>query len=164
ERCGRRYRATTARPGTPSARPASPSPATRLATSPHWPSTRTRSSCPARESTSMSCSWGRTRSSAPARRATSGSPSVPFSRRRTGNAYAVVLDRRPALGTATGKVYAATNVGVYVTVDEGATWVRIGNSLPTAPVVDLQLDPNSNILGAATQGRGLFVVSVAAIS
>ena len=60
-------------------------------------------------------------------------------------AYSVVVDRRPALGAPNGKIYLGTDLGVYATVDEGKTWVKVGAaSMPNAPVVDLQLYPGAN--------------------
>ncbi len=73
--------------------------------------------------------------------------------------YSIVLDRRPGLNAPGGKIYAATNLGVFASIDEGVNWIRVGSSMPTAPVVDLQQDQTTGLMAAATQGRGLFVLS-----
>jgi hypothetical protein len=80
------------------------------------------------------------------------------------SANAVVVDRRAALGTRTGKLYVATDVGVYVTINEGQSWIRVGNSVPNAPIVDLQQNQHLDELAAAAQGRGVFTISTAQIS
>jgi hypothetical protein len=73
--------------------------------------------------------------------------------------YSIVLDRRPGLNAPNGKIYAATNLGVYVSTNEGTSWLRVGSSMPTAPVIDLQQDPTTGVMAAATQGRGLYLLS-----
>jgi len=60
--------------------------------------------------------------------------------------------------TSTGKLVVATDVGVVVSSNDGATWQRLGTGtvLPDVSVNDLQLiDGGTNIL-AATHGRGLW--------
>ncbi len=82
------------------------------------------------------------------------------------NANAFVIDRRPALDAPGGKLYVATDVGIYTSLNEGQSWVRVGSSLPNAPVVDLQQATTSgqDTLAAAVQGRGVFTLSTAQIS
>ena len=51
----------------------------------------------------------------------------------------------------------------YVSIDRGATWSRLSNNLPTVPVFDLQIHPRDHEMIAATHGRSLWVVDVAAL-
>jgi len=55
-----------------------------------------------------------------------------------------------------GTIYAATDSGVYVTVDGGTTWAKLGNNLPNVPVLSLALHEPSRTLRAATHGRGAW--------
>jgi hypothetical protein len=49
---------------------------------------------------------------------------------------------------------------VFVSVDDGASWQSVGQGLPNAPVVKLQLDLNQGVLAAATQGRSVFTIQI----
>ena len=55
--------------------------------------------------------------------------------------------------------YVGTENGAYVTVDGGATWLRLGQALPGVPVVGLLFNEAQETLVAATQGRGVFTLS-----
>ena len=79
-------------------------------------------------------------------------------------AYAMVIDPTPALGAPSGKIYLATQVGVYVSINGGNTWSVLGQGMPTVPVVDLSYNPTMQTLAAATLGRGVFTINTAAIS
>ncbi len=57
-------------------------------------------------------------------------------------------------------LYAATEVGVYRSVDDGVSWNPFGDGLPNAPVIDLALHPTLPLLRAATHGRGMFQLSL----
>lgn len=57
---------------------------------------------------------------------------------------------------ATSNLYIATDVGVFVSADDGVNWSPFEAGLPNVPVVDLALDPVRNILRAATHGRGVY--------
>jgi hypothetical protein len=81
----------------------------------------------------------------------SGLPSVP--------ANAMVIDPRTTGGAVNGRIYVATDVGVFISQDLGTTWTRLGQGLPNVPVVDLQFNQNLETLAAATQGRGAFTIS-----
>ncbi len=59
----------------------------------------------------------------------------------------------------TGRLYVATNVGVYVSVNGGTTWKILGVGLPHVPVIDLQFNSTLQELVAGTQGRGVFQIS-----
>ena len=63
-----------------------------------------------------------------------------------------------------------TNTGVYFSNNKGVSWSRLGNvrnsdgtisqSLPNAPVVNMQLSTQYNELAIATKGRGAFMISI----
>jgi hypothetical protein len=75
----------------------------------------------------------------------------------------IVFDNRANFGTGSGKMYIATNSGVYVRILSTSTFARVG-TLPNGPVVDLSLDETQNVLSASVQGRGVFQLAVGAIS
>ena len=47
--------------------------------------------------------------------------------------------------------------GVYVTLDRGASWHRIGGQIPTVPVDDLAIHPRENDLILGTHGRSVWI-------
>lgn len=53
-------------------------------------------------------------------------------------------------------LYVATDVGVYRSVDDGASWHAFDQGLPNVPVVDLAIEPVHRLLRAATHGRGMY--------
>lgn len=55
-------------------------------------------------------------------------------------------------------IYAGTDLGVYFTTDDGATWNRMGDNLPMVPVRDLYVAKNQDFIRAATYGRGLWEI------
>jgi len=57
-----------------------------------------------------------------------------------------------------GVLYAATDLGVYVTTDGAKTWNYLGSGFPNAPVWDLQIHPRDNMIVIATNGRGMWVL------
>lgn len=54
-------------------------------------------------------------------------------------------------------LYAGTEYGLYVSLDRGATWSRLGD-LPTVPVDDIAVHERDRDLVVAAHGRSLFVV------
>jgi photosystem II stability/assembly factor-like uncharacterized protein len=60
--------------------------------------------------------------------------------------------RNPAL------LFAATETGVFGTLDGGASWHRAGGNLPVVPVQDLVLHPRDHDLVAGTHGRGIWIL------
>jgi photosystem II stability/assembly factor-like uncharacterized protein len=58
-------------------------------------------------------------------------------------------------------LFVGTDVGLYVSLDRGATWQRFMNGMPTVPVHDLQIHPRDRELIAGTHGRSIFVVDIA---
>jgi hypothetical protein len=68
--------------------------------------------------------------------------------------YSLVTD------TQNGHLYLGTEVGLFVSIDQGATWTTFGNgSVPNVPVVKLDFNQNLGLLTVATQGRGAFVIA-----
>jgi hypothetical protein len=78
----------------------------------------------------------------------------------TGNLPAAPVNDLVVDGAA---LYAATDVGVYVTSDGGGTWNALGTGLPNLPVDDIELVASTDELYAATFGRGMWKVSLAGL-
>src|SRR5262249_50413637 len=76
------------------------------------------------------------------------------------SAYDLVVDPTSTFAAPNGKIFAAIDSGIYVSTDDGLHWQPYGQGLPSAPVVDLQLDSNQGVLAAATQGRSAFTIQV----
>ena len=53
-------------------------------------------------------------------------------------------------------LYAGTETGIYISVDDGMSWSSFQKNLPIVPITDLALKDNNLI--AATQGRGLWMI------
>ena len=70
-----------------------------------------------------------------------GLPDVPM--------YALVL------GSPT-QWFVGTDIGVYRSIDAGANWSNFSQGLPNTAIYDLRLRDGSNLLRAATHGRGLW--------
>jgi hypothetical protein len=68
----------------------------------------------------------------------------------------VKSDPIPAPGTKDRILYAATHLGVYRTLDGGATWARFGAGMPLVNVTDLYIAPDESIVRASTFGRGFW--------
>ncbi len=79
-------------------------------------------------------------------------------------AYSMVIDSTAALGAPSGKIYLATQVGVYVSINNGANWSVLGQGMPNVPVVDLAYNSSLQVLAAATLGRGILTINTSAIS
>lgn len=58
----------------------------------------------------------------------------------------------------TSYVYVATDVGVFVSTDSGATWQPHGTSLPRTAVLELKMSADRKIV-AATHGRGAWQIN-----
>jgi len=55
-------------------------------------------------------------------------------------------------------LYAATEHGLYVTVDGGGHWLELRGNMPRVPVNDLVIHPRDNDLVLATHGRGVWIL------
>ncbi|MYC00261.1 MAG: hypothetical protein F4X60_17155, partial [Gemmatimonadetes bacterium] len=58
-------------------------------------------------------------------------------------------------------LFVGTDVGVYASMDRGATWRRFMESLPAVPVHDLRIHPRDRELVAGTHGRSIWIVDIA---
>jgi photosystem II stability/assembly factor-like uncharacterized protein len=61
-------------------------------------------------------------------------------------------------------LFVGSSRSVYVSIDRGATWTKFATNLPTVPVYDLQIHPRDQELIAATHGRSLWIVDIAALN
>jgi len=52
-------------------------------------------------------------------------------------------------------MFVGTNIGVYATIDAGASWTRLGETMPYVPVRDLEINTLSNRLVAGTYGNSI---------
>ena len=57
-------------------------------------------------------------------------------------------------------LFVGTDVGLYVTLDRGASWQRFMTGFPTVPVHDLQIHPRDGELIAGTHGRSIWIVDI----
>lgn len=60
------------------------------------------------------------------------------------------------------RLFAGTDIGVYVSQDGGANWVPMGQGLPRVAVFDMAVQPSKNILRVATHGRGMWEIPTSA--
>jgi hypothetical protein len=58
-------------------------------------------------------------------------------------------------------LYLGTDVGLYLSLDQGKSWRRWENGFPTTPVTDLKIHPRDRELIVGTHGRSIWVVDVA---
>jgi hypothetical protein len=58
------------------------------------------------------------------------------------------------------RIWAAADVGVYQSLDLGATWARFGSGLPNAIAADLLIHKQDRVLFCATRSRGAWVIAV----
>lgn len=58
-------------------------------------------------------------------------------------------------------LFVGSSIGVFVSVDGGASWGRFMTGLPSVPVFDLQIHARDHELVAATHGRSIWVVDIA---
>lgn len=57
-------------------------------------------------------------------------------------------------------LYVGTDLGVYVTLNGGESWQVLATDMPTTFVHDVTVHPRENLLIAATEGRGMYVMDV----
>ena len=59
-----------------------------------------------------------------------------------------------------GLLYAGTELGMYVSFDDGASWRSLKLNLPLTPITDLRIQAGD--LAIATQGRAFWVLDALA--
>jgi hypothetical protein len=52
--------------------------------------------------------------------------------------------------------FAATDIGVFLTEDDGTNWIEITNGLPNTVIMHLDYSPLNQMLRAGTHGRGVY--------
>lgn len=55
-------------------------------------------------------------------------------------------------------LFAATEFGVYVTLNGGENWVKLESGMPTIPIRDITIQRRENDLVAGSFGRGIFIL------
>lgn len=58
-------------------------------------------------------------------------------------------------------LFVGTDVGLYMSLDRGASWHSFMQNLPTVPVHDLKIHPRDHELIAGTHGRSIWIVDIA---
>jgi hypothetical protein len=80
-------------------------------------------------------------------RSTSALPALPIN--------AIQVDPADA-----NRAWLAADLGVYQTIDAGASWQNFSNALPNALVGDLLFQPHARVLRAGTRNRGVWEIPV----
>jgi hypothetical protein len=55
-------------------------------------------------------------------------------------------------------LYVGTEMGLYVSLDGGGSWQRLGEGMPAVPVHDVVVHPKARELVVATHGRGIYIL------
>jgi len=55
-------------------------------------------------------------------------------------------------------LFVGNEIGVFVSIDRGASWGRLGANFPTVPVDDIQIHPRENDLIVGTHGRSIWIL------
>lgn len=55
-------------------------------------------------------------------------------------------------------LFAATEFGVYVTINSGKNWIELEGGMPTIPIRDITIQRRENDLVAGSFGRGIFIL------
>ncbi|MCB1641962.1 MAG: hypothetical protein KDI37_09535 [Xanthomonadales bacterium] len=58
------------------------------------------------------------------------------------------------------EIYVGTDAGMYISFTAGGSWARMDNGLPNAPISALAVNQSTNLLAAATYGRGVWVTEM----
>jgi len=61
-------------------------------------------------------------------------------------------------------LFAGTDLGVYVSFNEGASWALFSTGMPTVEIYDMKYRESNQILLAATHGRGCFKIDLTGLS
>lgn len=57
-----------------------------------------------------------------------------------------------------GLLYAGTERGIYISFDDGASWISFNNNLPNTPIRDIKIQKREKDLVVATHGRAFWVM------
>jgi photosystem II stability/assembly factor-like uncharacterized protein len=57
-------------------------------------------------------------------------------------------------------IFVGNDIGVFVSIDGGSTWLPFNNGMPYVPVTDLKVQRNFRKLYAATYGRSIFRIDI----
>jgi photosystem II stability/assembly factor-like uncharacterized protein len=57
-----------------------------------------------------------------------------------------------------GLLFAGAEFGLFVSLDDGASWQELEGGLPASPITDLAIQPTFGDLAVATQGRGFWIL------
>jgi hypothetical protein len=60
-------------------------------------------------------------------------------------------------------LYLGTEFAIFVSVDRGQSWTKLNSNLPTVAVHEVAIHPTAGELVAATHGRSLWILDVAAL-
>jgi hypothetical protein len=88
---------------------------------------------------------------------------VPASGTATWTAVSNGLPDVPMYALALGSAmqwFVGTDIGVFRSVDAGANWANFSQGLPNTAIYDLRLRDGSNLLRAATHGRGMWELRI----
>jgi hypothetical protein len=58
------------------------------------------------------------------------------------------------------RLYAATNLGVFVNRDGRGNWRRLGRGLPNTSILDIKITGDGQTLYAATFGRSVWSIRI----
>ncbi|MGB3075347.1 MAG: hypothetical protein WBB36_08490, partial [Chitinophagales bacterium] len=63
-----------------------------------------------------------------------------------------------------GKIFVATDGGIYYTENGGTNWNRLGNNMPMLAVYDIEINPVTNKLIAGTFARSIWTIDISNIT
>ena len=52
--------------------------------------------------------------------------------------------------------FAATDIGIFITQDNGVKWIELSDGLPNTVIMDFDYSPNAKMLRVGTHGRGVY--------
>ncbi len=60
-------------------------------------------------------------------------------------------------------LFVGNDIGVFVSIDRGARWVKMNNNIPNIAIHDLLVHPRDNDLVLGSYGRGFWVTNISAL-
>ena len=61
-------------------------------------------------------------------------------------------------------IYVGTDVGAYISIDNGQIWEALGSGMPMVTVTDLKIHPTEHFLVAGTHGRSMYKMDLSDIT